>query len=72
MCLISWEQQEQKLETYVAITITMLPVGEVVVGARVLCAATVRTGTAAETAAAARNAGAAGRVSADSHASTSA
>jgi hypothetical protein len=73
MCLISWEQQEQKLETYVAITITMLPVGEVMVGARALGAASVRTGTVAtETAAAARNAGAAGRVSADSHASTSA
>ena len=58
MCLISWEQQEQKLETYVAITITMLPVGEVVVGARALGAASVRTGTAAataETAVAVRN-----------------
>jgi hypothetical protein len=57
MCLISWEQQERKLETYVAITITMLPVGEVVVGARALGAATVRTGTVAtETAAAATTA----------------
>ena len=58
MCLISWEQQERKLETYVAITITMLPVGEVVVGARALGAASVRTGTAAataETAVAVRN-----------------